>query len=436
MKKFPSVIAGLVLVAVFAFFPMREAGAVAQWARKYKMNCQSCHTAFPRLNYFGEKFQRNGYQLPDTEDGDDTKEKLNDTTFIDQIGNLLGIRIAVSPATLRTNGLTRPNGTIVTRTSFGNTDWVQFFSAGSIFKNASIFIETEVQNTSIKFNWFTLGYHNLLGTSWLNLRAGKLGVMNWHALNGRLRMIPNINLEGWSNVKSSEGTRTTGTGAFTLNDQVAVSDPQPGLELYGYKGPFLYSAGVVNGSALTDNNEFKNLFGTLRAEVPEGPIMGSAVSAWGYWGTDTASSGTTRNKNRFYRFSGAANLRWKNWDILGGYIYNRDKDWDMLTAGNQANTIHTFASQVGYLINPKWFAALQYDYVRDQDNGGSSGSSGFDAQPPGSGSGGTNDYHKVSPSIWFMPRENMRIGLTQRMELRKHLGGRQHESLFHVRAMF
>lgn len=437
MKKILVGTIGIISVVIFSFLPLREAGAVAQWARKYKMNCQACHTSFPRLTYFGEKFQRNGFQLPDTQDGDENKEKLSDTTFVDNVINMFGMRIAVTPVAVTTAGLTRPNGTIVTKTSFGNTDWLQFFTAGSIFKNTSIFIETEIQNTSVKHNWFTLGYHNLFDKSWLNLRVGKLGVMNWHAMNGRLRMIPNISLQGWSAVKTSEGTRTTGTGAFTINDQIVISDPQPGIELYGYQGPFLYSVGVVNGSQLTDNNEFKNIFGTLRLELPKGPLMGSSISVFGYGGTDTASTGIVRGQNRFYRISGATNLRWKKLDVLGGYIYNHDRDWDILTAGIQGNTIHSVAAQLGYLFDPKWFAALQYDFVKDSDNGGSSAAAALDGPPPGSATTtGTNDYHKISPSVWFMPRENMRIGLVSRAELQKHAGGRQHEFIVHVRSMF
>src|SRR3989338_6590628 len=84
-----------------------NADAVSQWARKYSMNCQSCHTSFPRLNYFGEQFVRNGYQIPDTEDGDEGgKDKINDDTYIDKIGNLFGIRISVSPVEAKTNTLT------------------------------------------------------------------------------------------------------------------------------------------------------------------------------------------------------------------------------------------------------------------------------------------------------------------------------------------
>lgn len=415
MKKIFGVVS---LLAVFTVWliPVKEAGAVAQWARKYKMNCQACHTAFPRLNYFGEKFQRNGYQLPDTEDGDENKEKLSDTAFIDNLLNMFGVRIAVTPVAVTTDGLTR-NGRQTTRVAFGNTNWVQFFSAGSIFKNTSIFIETEIEDTAVHNNWFTLGYHNLFGQNLLNLRVGKLSVLNWHGQSGRLRMIPNIQIEGWRNARTSEGT----AAATTLEDQVAISEPQPGIELYGYKGPFLYSVGVVNGSALNDGNQFKNVFGTLRLEMPEGELQGSSISGFGYWGTDTATTATAQAQNRFYRASGAANLRWKKWDVIGSYMYGRDNDWILSTAGAQRNTTHMMSGQVGYLINPKWYASMQYDYVTD------------DIAPGGRGD---NDYHKASPTIWFMPRENMRIGFVNRFDIQNTASGRQHEIIANVRAMF
>ena len=138
MKKLAGVVGAAFLLAAWVL-PSTPAQAVSQWARKYKMDCQSCHTAFPRLNQFGEKFAKNGYQLPDSEDGDETKSKLSDTTFIDEIGNLLGMRISVSPVEVTTKAL-NIDGTQKLKYNFGDTKWVQFFTAGSIFQNTPILI--------------------------------------------------------------------------------------------------------------------------------------------------------------------------------------------------------------------------------------------------------------------------------------------------------
>jgi len=36
---------------------------VAAFARKYGLRVLACHESWPMLNYFGQKFKDNGYQL-------------------------------------------------------------------------------------------------------------------------------------------------------------------------------------------------------------------------------------------------------------------------------------------------------------------------------------------------------------------------------------
>jgi len=96
-------------------------------------------------------------------------------------------------------------------------------------------------------------------------------------------------------------------------------------------------------------------------------------------------------------------------------MMTKEKNYDLST--NLKNTRYGYSGQVGYLINPTWFAALQYDKVQDNNNSSA-------------------EYHKVSEHVSYMPRENMRIGLTLREEIRKRGTGRQHEALLNVRAMF
>ena len=49
-----------VLLLIFS----AETEAVPIFSRKYKTSCSTCHTAFPKLNPFGDAFRRNGYQIP------------------------------------------------------------------------------------------------------------------------------------------------------------------------------------------------------------------------------------------------------------------------------------------------------------------------------------------------------------------------------------
>jgi len=39
------------------------ASAIPAFARKYGLRCSACHTAWPELSAFGQRFKDNGYQL-------------------------------------------------------------------------------------------------------------------------------------------------------------------------------------------------------------------------------------------------------------------------------------------------------------------------------------------------------------------------------------
>ncbi|MCW8875073.1 MAG: hypothetical protein OQK27_04895 [Gammaproteobacteria bacterium] len=46
-----------------------DASAMPAFARKYEMSCAACHSAFPKLNQFGEHFAANNMRLPNWKDG-------------------------------------------------------------------------------------------------------------------------------------------------------------------------------------------------------------------------------------------------------------------------------------------------------------------------------------------------------------------------------
>jgi len=63
-------IIGLFVFAMSMVMLSPNAWATSAFARKYGLACNTCHTvAFPRLNYYGEKFMRNGFQIPGGQDG-------------------------------------------------------------------------------------------------------------------------------------------------------------------------------------------------------------------------------------------------------------------------------------------------------------------------------------------------------------------------------
>src|SRR3954470_25047834 len=61
-------VTGLLLSATFVLALSRSAHAPPAFARKYGLRCSACHESWPMLNYFGQKFKDNGYQLMNDRD--------------------------------------------------------------------------------------------------------------------------------------------------------------------------------------------------------------------------------------------------------------------------------------------------------------------------------------------------------------------------------
>src|ERR1700752_5132075 len=62
-------LATLFLALVFVIWSNRKkANALPAFPRKYGLRCSACHESWPMLNYFGQKFKDNGYQLMNDRD--------------------------------------------------------------------------------------------------------------------------------------------------------------------------------------------------------------------------------------------------------------------------------------------------------------------------------------------------------------------------------
>lgn len=75
-----------------------------------------------------------------------------------------------------------------------NPKWLQFFVAGTIFKNVSIFIEQEFEVDGSKFSWFHLFFTNLADT-YVNFQVGKLSPVDFTPFPDRLRMWQSVRVE-------------------------------------------------------------------------------------------------------------------------------------------------------------------------------------------------------------------------------------------------
>src|ERR1700733_5930241 len=61
-------LAGCLFLLFLVLGCLPDAHALPAFARKYGLRCSACHESWPMLNYFGQKFKDNGYQLMNDRD--------------------------------------------------------------------------------------------------------------------------------------------------------------------------------------------------------------------------------------------------------------------------------------------------------------------------------------------------------------------------------
>src|SRR5437762_13738264 len=127
-------------IAIVATLSPGDALGIPNWARKYNVDCATCHSpAVPRLNEFGHQFRKMGYRM-------DTEIQAGKPEAYKEIGNFLSVRFRTGYAAERFSDLqTAGNGfnSFRTRNGFRAPDVTVFYS-GALTKNLSLFTEIEV----------------------------------------------------------------------------------------------------------------------------------------------------------------------------------------------------------------------------------------------------------------------------------------------------
>jgi hypothetical protein len=243
-----------------------DASAVSQFSRKYDLPCSMCHTKFPRLNYFGERFMMNGFQIPEEDPDGDTaaKTEINDDLFMDRVGNWFGARLNVDFVRYKPQELVLA-GEKEGQLGFGSPNWLQFFVAGSIYKNVSIFIENEFKHDSFHFSWYHVGFHNIGGSEAVNFQVGNLSPVDFASYSNRLRINAPVKGDVF-NVTATGGAASTANGGFgTAADGLSVSGSRPGIQYYGHGGQFVWWAGASPGKGIVADAEPSASAVSLRA---------------------------------------------------------------------------------------------------------------------------------------------------------------------------
>lgn len=181
-RKFPYVASCLATVFGLMFLIStlsQSAQALPAFARKYGLRCSACHEAWPMLNYFGQKFKDNGYQLMNDRDSPVWQNpsywpvtfritpywhrESSDKVAIDSVTGNAGSALVERQIT--THGF--------------DLSGLDFHTGGTLEKNFSFYVLPSSDPTaSFHFETVMARLDNLGGSPWLNIKMGKFELDN------------------------------------------------------------------------------------------------------------------------------------------------------------------------------------------------------------------------------------------------------------------
>lgn len=335
-------LAALAALVVAACWPA-PAGAVPVFARKYGFNCTMCHSAFPRLNDWGQRFRANGYQLP----GRENEEKT--------------VLQGPAPVAMRTTyGYTNESYD----NASGRVDQSGFklvgldiLSAGVIAPHIGYLLVfppqiagsrgVEAQEGTLEMASVTF---NNLGSPWLNVRAGRFEpAYTAFSVKRHLTITP---YEVYD---------------YAFPGGSPFSETQEGFELTGHGGGFAYAAGWLNGSATNRPDDGPaDVYGraTWIFGPGEGQTAGQRLGVTGYLGRARPDTGVG-DRQSFSRFGVDASLNWRQLDLAAQWLTASD---DRSLWGETGDvTWSGFFTELTWQPLVKCVAFARYDAVATPD---------------------------------------------------------------------
>src|SRR5271169_4910942 len=164
LQRMSSVFTAAFVLAVLVVGTSQPAGALPAFARKYGLRCSACHESWPMLNFFGQKFKDNGYQLMNDHDAPIWQNPgYWPVTF-----RMIPLWHRVSQGKVAVDGTddNPPVGQRITSSGF-DLSGLDFHTGGTLEKNFSFYVLPSSDPTaSFHFETVMGRLDNVVGSTW------------------------------------------------------------------------------------------------------------------------------------------------------------------------------------------------------------------------------------------------------------------------------
>jgi len=391
----PFLTAALVLVFL-VLSTSQSANAIPAFARKYGLRCSACHESWPMLNYFGQKFKDNGYQLMNDRDAPIWQNPgYWPITFrMTPIWH----RVSVGKELVDTYTGGTPGQAVQRVTSSGfDLSGLDFHTGGTLEKNFSFYVLPSSDATaSFHFETVMARLDNLFGSPWINIKLGKFELDNLLSEkriltltgNGGIYQLYHFIPQGDGNIFGQMGDNQLGAELMghSNNDRTRYSaailssvDGNVGLP-YGnaYTGFFTFSQAFDAGKSGVDRIGAYAMIGqapTYYLTQGGTPLAGAGLSNKSfsregfvgqfYFGQHFDLQVVTQHGEDNAWFGQGYG------DLIGGTVSGNNLPGTTLAAGSQAPTWNGVLFEPHYVYSPQLIFIGRYETIRmsRQSNG-------------------------------------------------------------------
>src|ERR1700685_2048458 len=313
------------LALVFLVLSASEpATALPAFARKYVLRCSPCHESWPMLNFFGQKFKDNGYQLMNDRDAP-----------IWQNPGYWPITFRIIPIWHRvsTGKVEVDQGSGITRVTTSGFDLsgLDFHTGGTLEKNFSFYVLPSSDATaSFHFETVMARLDNLFGSPWLNIKLGKFELDN---LLSEKRI---LTLTGNGGIYQLYHFIPVGDG----NIFGQMGDNQLGVEVMGHSWDdrTRYSAAILSSNDGTTQLPYGNAytgFFTASQAFDTGRAGVQRIGGYAMIGEAPTTWLTSGGPSSYIAGSGIGNKSFSREGFFGQFYFGQHVDLQVVTQHGQ-----------------------------------------------------------------------------------------------------
>ncbi len=275
------------------------AQAIPVFARKYGFNCTMCHSSFPRLNDWGQRYRQNGYQLP----GRESEEKT--------------VLQSPAPVAFRTSaGYNYDSASNLRHFQLNGLDVLSGGLLGANIGYFMIYVPEIGAAPGVAGQTGSLEMANVIfsnvATSWLNVRVGRFEPA--YVAFSVKRQLSAAPIEAYE---------------YTADQQILpFSETQEGIEVTGHGAYGLsYAVGWVNGSAgvpTSDPTSDVYVRAAMVIDPGEGQTVGQRIGLIGYLGKARPSGQPEADVEQVKRVGADVSLNYEQLNLAVQALYGKD----------------------------------------------------------------------------------------------------------------